>query len=178
MKRPPKCAAAAGRAANKQMSAWAWRQRPVRERTPFAIVNRSRIHCRRWQHRRAKDAFFYRRQWFSIVLVASHPHGQIFDSNSPETHADIVEHFKYGSIGAEERAGIPYEIWRVLPAMFPQHLPQRPGTGYEWFGFVFEPGKVRPIGTYRYPARLGRRTAPDDPGNAHAPDSSQRSPAA
>ena len=92
--------------------------------------------------------FFYRRQHFWIVLfVASHLHAQIFDSNKPETHADIVEHFKYGSIGAEERAGIPYEIWRVLPAMFPQHLPQRPGTGYERFGFVFEPGKVRPIGT-------------------------------
>ena len=73
--------------------------------------------------------------------------GSVFDANRPEIHEDILEHFKYGSIGAEERAGIPYSIWRVLPRMFPQHLPEKPGDGYERFGFIFEPGKQHPIGT-------------------------------
>jgi len=72
---------------------------------------------------------------------------RLIDPNSPETHAGILEHFKYGSIGAEERAGIPYWIWAVLPDLFPEHLPKRPGRGYERFGLVFEPGKDRPIGT-------------------------------
>ena len=72
--------------------------------------------------------------------------GSVFDANRPEIDEDILEHFKYGSIGAEERAGIPYSIWRVLPRMFPQHLPERPGDGYERFGFIFEPGKQHPIG--------------------------------
>lgn len=83
-----------------------------------------------------------------VTAIASLPLTlTIFDPNRPETHADILEHFKYGSIGAEERAGIPYPIWQILPELFPHHLPQRPGNGYERFGFVFEPGKERPIGT-------------------------------
>lgn len=72
---------------------------------------------------------------------------QLFDKNTPERHADILAHFKYGSIGAEDRAGIPYSIWRVLPKIFPNYLPQRPGTGYERVGFVYESGQARPIGT-------------------------------
>ncbi len=73
---------------------------------------------------------------------------QIFDSNEPELHEDILEHFKYGSIGAEERAGVPWEIWRVLPTVFPEHLPDRPGEGYARFGMVYESETAeRPIGT-------------------------------
>jgi mono/diheme cytochrome c family protein len=69
-------------------------------------------------------------------------------SNEPERHPDIRDHFKYGSIGAEERAGVPYWIWYVLPELFPQHLPNRPGKGYERIGFVYEsPSHKRPIGT-------------------------------
>jgi hypothetical protein len=71
----------------------------------------------------------------------------VFDRNRPETHENILEHFKYGSIGAEDRAGIPHLIWGVLPGLFPEHLPKRPGNGYERFGFVFEAGRKRPIGT-------------------------------
>jgi mono/diheme cytochrome c family protein len=95
-----------------------------------------------------------RRSWLAgfvlFACVSSSPLGfSIFDPNRPELHEDILEHFKYGSIGAEERAGIPYWIWLVLPGMFPEHLPDRPGEGYGRFGFVFEPGKQRPIGTSR-----------------------------
>jgi mono/diheme cytochrome c family protein len=71
----------------------------------------------------------------------------LFDRNKPEVHSDVVEHYKYGSIGAEARTGVPYWIWAVLPSLFPEHLPARPGNGYERFGFVFEPGKQRPIGS-------------------------------
>jgi mono/diheme cytochrome c family protein len=61
---------------------------------------------------------------------------------------DIVEHFKYGSIGAEEGSGIPYWIWRVLPDVCSEHLPERPGTGYERIGFIDEgAAHGRPIGT-------------------------------
>ena len=70
-----------------------------------------------------------------------------FRVNEPETHEDIVEHFKYGSIGSEAAGGIPYWIWRVLPEVFAEHLPDKPGNGYERFGFIFEPGHDRPIGT-------------------------------
>ena len=67
----------------------------------------------------------------------------------PETHTDPAEHFKYGSIGSEERAGVPYWIWMVLPDVFSEHLPEGSGDGYERFGFVYEAQspKGRPIGT-------------------------------
>jgi hypothetical protein len=43
--------------------------------------------------------------------------------------------FKYGSIGAENDAGIPYWIFYVLPRMFPEKLPG-PG-GYAAFGVAW-----------------------------------------
>src|SRR5690242_17038298 len=52
--------------------------------------------------------------------------------------------FKYGSIGAEWDAGIPYWIFYVLPRMFPEKLPG-PG-GYAAFGVAWEPGQELPIG--------------------------------
>ncbi|WP_419863152.1 cytochrome c [Candidatus Poriferisodalis sp.] len=67
----------------------------------------------------------------------------------PEVHAGAEAHFKYGSIGSEGRAGVPYWIWMVLPDVFGDLLPDGPGEGYERFGFVFEDNapKGRPIGT-------------------------------
>ena len=50
-------------------------------------------------------------------------------------------HFKYGSIGAEVN-GYPYAIWRELPTIFADRIP----NGYENFGFVMEPGHDLPIG--------------------------------
>jgi hypothetical protein len=83
----------------------------------------------------------------AVLCGAPSAFAQFRDQNKPELHEGILDHFKYGSIGAEERAGVPYWIWRVMPELFPQHLPQRGGNGYEKFGLVFEPGKQRPIGT-------------------------------
>ena len=71
-----------------------------------------------------------------------------FRTDDPDTYEDVVEHYKYGSIGSEAGGGIPYWIWLVLPEVFPEHLPQnKPGNGYERFGFVYEPGQDRPLGT-------------------------------
>ena len=57
----------------------------------------------------------------------------------PETYTDPVEHFKYGSIGADSQdGGVPYALWRVLPTVFADRLPDHPGEGYARFGFVYE----------------------------------------
>lgn len=52
--------------------------------------------------------------------------------------------FKYGSIGGEYDAGIPYWIFYVLPRVFPEKLPG-PG-GYASFGVAWEEGQELPIG--------------------------------
>ena len=62
----------------------------------------------------------------------------------PTVYADPVEHFKYGSIGVEVPAGIPYWIWVVLPRIFADKLPG-PG-GYVALGATWEMGKELPIG--------------------------------
>ncbi len=68
-----------------------------------------------------------------------------FTPNAPVDYADIQEHFKYGSIGSEPVNGIPYWIWKVLPEMFPEKLPDSE-RGYAGFGFLYEPGRDLPIG--------------------------------
>jgi hypothetical protein len=52
--------------------------------------------------------------------------------------------FKYGSIGAERDAGIPYWIFYVLPRVFPDKLPG-PG-GFAALGVSWEQGQELPIG--------------------------------
>jgi hypothetical protein len=86
----------------------------------------------------------------------------------PTDYADIRDHFKYGSIGSEPAAGIPYWIWQVLPEMFPQYLPEperfqalspaerTPLAGYGQLGFVVEEGHDRPIGFSRRRAYVDR----------------------
>ena len=70
---------------------------------------------------------------------------------------DIVDHFKYGSIGTEEGVGLPYWIWRVLPVVFEDKLPRRPGVGYERLGFLPDNAPHgRPIGTSYLPGRIAR----------------------
>ena len=62
----------------------------------------------------------------------------------PQSFTSIEDRFKYGSIGAEQREGIPYWIWLVLPRMFPEKLPG-PG-GYVSLGVIWEEGREMPIG--------------------------------
>lgn len=51
------------------------------------------------------------------------------------------ERFKYGSIGVESTSP-PYLVWEALPEVCPDKLP----GGYASLGFLYEPGKDRPIG--------------------------------
>jgi mono/diheme cytochrome c family protein len=77
---------------------------------------------------------------------------------APQTpvEEDILEHFKYGVLGTEETVGVPYWIFRVLPIVFADKLPNRPGTGWEKLGFIQEgPDRDRPIGTTRASGRFG-----------------------
>src|SRR6476660_2022584 len=56
------------------------------------------------------------------------------------------EFFKYGSIGNDGAAGVPYPLWVAMPQVCANHLP--PGAkGYEAFGFIWEPGRDRTLGT-------------------------------
>jgi mono/diheme cytochrome c family protein len=52
--------------------------------------------------------------------------------------------FKYGSIGAERDAGIPYWIFYVLPRMFPEKIPGP--NGFASFGVSWEQGQELPVG--------------------------------
>ena len=66
-----------------------------------------------------------------------------FGVDSPVDYQDDIDHFKYGSLGSEHEFGVPYWIWRALPEVFPDKLPD---NGWESLGFVFEKGKNLPIG--------------------------------
>lgn len=87
----------------------------------------------------------------ALVVVALAAIGALaysfFTTNEPATYANAAEEFEYGSIGAEQTRGVPYYIWAVLPTVFHDLLPKGTGDGYARFGFIFEPGHDRPIGT-------------------------------
>ncbi len=80
---------------------------------------------------------------------------------TPVDYASSIDHFKYGSIGSDSDSGIPYWIWRVMPAVCSAHLPdpaafkalpadeQNGLGGYRQFGFLVEEGTDRPIGFSR-----------------------------
>jgi hypothetical protein len=59
-----------------------------------------------------------------------------YAQNRTPHYADIIDEFKYGSIGAEPHSGIPYRIWRALPALFPEAFAHR--SDYSAFGFLYE----------------------------------------
>src|SRR5687768_2359164 len=93
-----------------------------------------------------------RAKWFVgfvvLFLVGTYLYWRIVPQPADE-YEDISEHFKYGSIGADNsERGVPLRLWQVLPEMFPEHLPGggTAGTGYEAFGMISEPGRDRPIG--------------------------------
>jgi mono/diheme cytochrome c family protein len=78
----------------------------------------------------------------------------------PPAGESIEEHFKYGAIGTEKTVGVPTPLWQVLPIVFEDKLPDRPGTGYERLGFVNEGASHgRPIGTTDDDDRVGLNCA-------------------
>lgn len=62
----------------------------------------------------------------------------------PVYYESQVDHFKYGSIGAENEEGVPYWIWMVLPRIFPEYLPG--SGGYASLGITWEEGHEMPVG--------------------------------
>lgn len=64
------------------------------------------------------------------------------------------DHFLFGSIGAEDRTGVPYWIWLVLPRIFPEHLPA-PG-GYAGLGIPWREGYEMPVGFTKVTASYPR----------------------
>ena len=88
--------------------------------------------------------------WLLTFLCVASVVGGV-ESQVPEdgpSFPDIREHFKYGSVGTEVGVGIPYWIWKVLPTVFVDLLPERPGVGWEKIGFIDDGASHgRPIGT-------------------------------
>ena len=77
----------------------------------------------------------------------------------PQSHEEITEHFKYGSIGSEPGVSLlrpvggvlpPYAVFTALPSICRDRLP----GGYASLGFIFEEGRDLPIGVSRR-RRLG-----------------------
>jgi len=82
---------------------------------------------------------------FAMLLAAF-----VWACTTRNQYADIVTEFKYGSVGTEETVGVPYWLWVVLPEVFADKLPNRPGNGYERLGFIYEtPASDLPIGASR-----------------------------
>ena len=63
-------------------------------------------------------------------------------SRRPTTSPQV---FNHGSIGNEETQGLPFWIWRVLPQIFPEHLPGN-RDGYGTFGVFWARGEPVPVG--------------------------------
>ena len=71
---------------------------------------------------------------------------QFFLSPVLKSYAADEEFFKYGSIGNDGAAGVPYPLWVAMPKVCANHMP--PGAkGYEAFGFLWEGGRDRSTGT-------------------------------
>ncbi|MEO1016636.1 MAG: cytochrome c [Pseudomonadota bacterium] len=71
----------------------------------------------------------------AAIIVGSVALARFTDSGTPH-HEDIVEHFKYGSIGSEPESGLPYWLWQALPRLYPEEFEGR--NDYRAFGFLYE----------------------------------------
>lgn len=60
--------------------------------------------------------------------------------------ATAEERFLYGSIDAENNAGLPYWVWVALPRVFPDLLLGNGQGGYRAFGVPWEQGHEMPAG--------------------------------
>lgn len=69
-----------------------------------------------------------------------------YSPDRPSEFDDITEQFKYGSIGSDVERGIPIEVLRVLPKVFPEYWPANGRPDYSAFGFIQERNHTLPIG--------------------------------
>jgi mono/diheme cytochrome c family protein len=93
--------------------------------------------------------------WTASIVLAQSQGDDGRDRGDAASFPAIDDHFKYGSIGTEERVGVPYWIWRVLPTVFADKLPPGPGEGYARIGFLYDNAPHgRPIGTSFAPGRF------------------------
>jgi hypothetical protein len=101
-----------------------------------------------------------RRAWLAgVVLAAIGVVYWEYLAQVPVDYSSDVDHFLHGSIGSDGYDGIPLRIWKVLPEMFPEYLPEQGAgylrvpesertylDGYATFGMIVEKGRSLPVG--------------------------------
>ena len=76
----------------------------------------------------------------SLVLIAG-TYWYVAVRTVPVRYTDPDDRFNYGSLGTEFDA-MPLYVWEALPEVCSDRLP----GGYASLGFIYEPGKARPVG--------------------------------
>ena len=79
-----------------------------------------------------------------VAVVGAVAYVKFFRTEPPPYFEAAEEHFLFGSVGTEDRDGIPYWIWLVLPRVFPEYLPG-PG-GYAGLGMLAKDAHEMPVG--------------------------------
>jgi mono/diheme cytochrome c family protein len=85
----------------------------------------------------------------SLAIVAWY---YLFREVPEKYYANDGDHFSYASIGTENKEGLPMPIWKALPELFADRLPETPlapGDGvqaYAAFGLLTKPGRDLPVG--------------------------------
>ncbi len=83
-----------------------------------------------------------------LLIVMSIYLANRFLTDRATTYENIEAHFKYGSLGGERNLGIPFWLWKAVPQICPELLPdKRPSDiGFESIGMLYESGKSLPVG--------------------------------
>jgi len=106
---------------------------------------------------------FWRSLWALLVVLVVGAFAAFFlllrPVAQPRTN-DLAEVFNHGSIGNEQAQGLPYWIWRVLPQIFPEHLPSN-RDGYGAFGLYWRAGEEVPVGLSVSTLGVIERVAPN-----------------
>src|SRR5918993_4859826 len=75
-------------------------------------------------------------------------------TDQPIVYDDVLEHYKYGSIGSEPGVSLlrpiggalpPYSVFTALPSI----CHEKAANGYQTFGFIVEDGHDLPVGISR-----------------------------
>jgi hypothetical protein len=109
-----------------------------------ALMKTSQTRPRRWTRTAAVIVGLFVALWMVGALR----------SDQPVLYDDVVEHFKYGSIGSEPGVSLLRPVGGALPPLaeftaLPSICPDRLPGGYASLGFIFEQGRDLPIGVSR-----------------------------